>query len=1420
MTPSPSAGRPEPAGSDVFAADPEVARDLATVDWAATPLGPPEGWPQSLRTAVSILLSSRFSMWMAWGPELTFFCNDAYRRDTLGQKYPWALGRPAREVWAEIWHEIGPRIDTVLTTGSATWDQGLQLFLQRSGYPEETYHTFSYSPLRDDAGQVVGMLCVVTEETERVIGERRMATLRDLGSDPSVVRTEQQMLAFAARQLGRNPYDLPFTLTYLFDGDGEDGADGTGEGGPGGGARLAGASGIAPGHPLAPRSLPPGATTPWPAAGPGDGPGLVDLTRPPGPAEGAEPPPTGAWEEPPAGVLLLPLPRQGGAPYGFLVAALNRYRPLDEGYRSFLELVAGHVAAGIASARSYRSQQRRAEELAELDRAKTVFFSNVSHEFRTPLTLIMGPLEELRTRLADAGPPVREELEVAHRNGLRMGRLVNTLLDFSQIEAGRMKASFAPVDLSAATADLAGVFRSAVERAGLTLDVDCPPLGEPVRLDGSLWEKVVLNLLGNALKYTFEGTIRVAVRRDGDHAVVTFADTGVGIPAAELPRLFNRFHRIRNSRARSHEGSGIGLALVRELVSLHGGTITAESTEGRGTVFTVRLRFGDAHLPPGSLVADAPHTPVTADARPYVQEALDPPAAWSAPGGAAGEEGSAVLPGPAAPPAPFAPAAAPAPDTPFARGAAGARVLVADDNADMRGYLTRLLTGAGYRVRAVGDGAEALEAARAVQPDLIVGDVMMPRVDGLAMVAALRADSRTAAVPVLLLSARAGQEASIEGLEAGADDYLVKPFAAAELLARVRANVELARMRGRHARWRAALVDALQEAFFVCDETGTVLEVNAAYHEILGHGPDRLPGPHRPWEETGREAHDRWARAFRDALSGRPGRCTLPVDRADGQRIWISVSCNEARDPDTGRRVVVGTFRDITAEHYAVQRDGALAALALRFAQAAGPDEALAGALDELRLLWRAGQVLAVVFGDRSEPCLAAVGDGAADRWGRLPEEDRAELTRLRDRPALTPLADGGRAHVVLEHPEGPLVLRVDLGGRRPFTPEDQVLLSLLAGRLAQGLTRAHQADQHRRTALALQRAILGPARLPQGFAVRYEPAVPPLEVGGDWYDTVPLAGGRIGIVVGDCVGRGLDAATVMGQLRSACRALLLQEAGPARTLAALDHFAAGVPGALCTTLFCGVLDPGTGRLVYAGAGHPPGILAGPDGEVTLLDRARGLPLAVRPGAERPEAECVVPPRSTLLLYTDGLVERRRRPLSEGIALAGEALQEGRNLGADELAARVMDRLAPEGGYDDDVALLLYRHPGPLELTFPAESSQLAVTRGTLRGWLQRCDLPPGLAQRVLVAAGEACANAVEHGHRDHPGGPVRLSAAAGADEIRLIVEDSGRWKPPRPDDSHHRGRGIALMNAMMQEVAVTPGETGTTVRMLTRIER
>ncbi|WP_053674806.1 SpoIIE family protein phosphatase [Streptomyces sp. WM4235] len=1379
-----------PAGTDVFAADEVVGRDLALVDWAATtPLGNPEGWPQSLKTTVSILLSSKFSMWMAWGPELTFFCNAAYRRDTLGRKYPWALGRPASEVWAEIWDAIGPRIDTVLTTGEATWDQALLLFVERSGYPEESYHTFSYSPLRDDAGHVVGMLCVVSEETDRVIGERRMATLRDLGSDPSVVRTEQEMLDFARLQLSRNPYDLPFTLTYLFQEDG--------------GAALAAATGIRDDHPAAVDHLPPGSETVWPTAAAARGESaLVPLV-----GTVFADLPTGERPEVPLQAMVVPLRQQGGAPYGFMVVGLNRYRDLDDGYRGFVELVAGHVATGVASARSYQAQQRRAEELAELDRAKTAFFSNISHEFRTPLTLIMGPVEELRERLTDADAGVREELEVVHRNGLRLGKLVNTLLDFSRIEAGRMQAGYEPVDLAAVTGELASVFRSAVDRAGLDFRVDCPPLPEPVFIDRSMWEKVVLNLLSNALKFTFDGSIGIAVGTEDGAAVVTVVDTGIGVAAQEMPRLFERFHRIENARARSNEGSGIGLALVKELVGLHGGEIGATSTEGHGTRFTIRLPFGTAHLPADAVLAEAGTGAAPLATDPFVQEALR----W--------------LPGERT-------AATPAAVTDIEEGIVGpthgpthgpalpVHVLVADDNADMREYLSRLLLGAGYQVSTVNDGRQALGAVRAKAFDLVVSDVMMPHLDGLALVAALRADPRTASVPVLLLSARAGQEASIEGLRAGADDYLVKPFAAADLLARVRANIELARLRNHHARWRTALVDSLQEAFFVCDEDGAVIEINAAFTDILGYGPEGLPyRPTHPWwpdASTDSEAHRQVGEAFALLLGSTKGSYTIPITHRDGHRLWATATFNQVDDPDTGRRVTVGTFRDVTAEHYAIQRESALAALGTCLSRATSVPEALAGALDELKKLWRARSVLAAVFDHGDEPTLTSTD--APPAWSELPAGRRGALEGLRRGPILTPVADPTGAGILLEFPEGPLVLWMDLGENRPFTGEDQLLLSLLAGHLAQGLNRAHQFDQQRETAIALQRAILGPSRLPAGFAVRYEPATQPLEVGGDWYDTVTLPDGRIGIVVGDCVGRGLEAASVMGQLRSACRALLLQDASPAQTLMALDQFAAGVPGAVCTTVFCGVLNSETGQLTYSSAGHPPGILVGPDGATRLLEDGRSLPLAVRPGNQRPEGSCTIPARSTLLLYTDGLVERRRRPLSAGIDQASEALQDGRDTSVDDLATHVMSRLAPVDGYDDDVALLLYRHPAPLEMSFPAESSRLAPVRKTLRGWLAQCDLPPTTVQNVLVAAGEACANAIEHGHRDAPGDAIHLRAEAYVDNLHLTIADTGRWKAPQPELNTHRGRGMGLMRAVMQQVTITPGPSGTTVDMHTRI--
>src|SRR5688572_23234301 len=315
-----------------------MSERIAGHDWASTPLGPAEGWPQSLRTAVRIVLGSRFAMWMAWGPELTFFYNDAYARDTLASKHPWALGRRADAVWAEIWDDIGPRIDRVLASGTATWDEGLRLFLQRSGYREETYHTFSYSPLRDEHGATAGMLCVVVEETDRVLGERRLATLRELAEATGAASSERELFAAIDHSLADNPYDLPFAFAYT-------------------------ASDGAPLVPVTADALQ------WPAAPQQDAPVVVDLA-------GREDVPSGAWDEPPRQALAIALADSSRPePAGLFVAGLNPYRELDQEYRGFVELVAGQIASSLASVRAREAERERAEALAELDRAKTDFFS-------------------------------------------------------------------------------------------------------------------------------------------------------------------------------------------------------------------------------------------------------------------------------------------------------------------------------------------------------------------------------------------------------------------------------------------------------------------------------------------------------------------------------------------------------------------------------------------------------------------------------------------------------------------------------------------------------------------------------------------------------------------------------------------------------------------------------------------------------------------------------------------------------------------------------------------------------------------------------------------------------------------------------------------------------------------------------------
>lgn len=535
-----------------------------------------------------------------------------------------------------------------------------------------------------------------------------------------------------------------------------------------------------------------------------------------------------------------------------LVSTVTTPRHWNESERVLLEQVSERTWAAIERARaeaalreaelqrvreqSAREEERqRAESLTELDRAKTTFFSNVSHEFRTPLTLSLAPLQDaLSDRTHPLDPVQRERLELVHRNSLRLLKLVNTLLDFSRIEAGRRSAVYEPTDLATYTAELSSVFRSAIERAGLQLIVDCPLLPEPVYVDREMWEKIVLNLLSNALKFTFEGEIRVSLHSTGrNQAVLEIQDTGTGIAPEHLPHLFERFYQVRGTQARTQEGSGIGLALVYELVKLQGGTIEVSSSLGKGSCFTIALPFGTTHLPnerlasvQENLLGDRVQPPLTlastamgadvyvGEAEQWLSPRLDPPP----PPLNRGENSIKV---------------------PLAKGDLGESpplVLVVDDNADMREYLTRILS-EHFQVEAVADGATALAVVQERVPDLILSDVMMPELDGFELLASLRSRQRCGAVanpdtreiPIILLSARAGVEAIVEGLAAGADDYLIKPFSAQELVSRVNTHLQIAQLRS----------EALQEARSAIrnkDEFISVVshELNTPLVSILG----------------------------------------------------------------------------------------------------------------------------------------------------------------------------------------------------------------------------------------------------------------------------------------------------------------------------------------------------------------------------------------------------------------------------------------------------------------------------------------------------------------------------------------------------------------------------------------------------------
>ncbi|MTI22918.1 response regulator [Fulvivirga sp. RKSG066] len=777
----------ETQGKDFLHGGGEMGKYIRQKDWSNSPLGPPENWPQSLRTTVSLCLGSNFPISIAWGKNRTQIYNDGYW-PICGAKHPESMGQDFKECWFSAWPVIGEAFESA-SNGKTAFLKNQRMFLDRYGYLEETFFTFSFSPIRDESGEVVGLFHPVTEMTQQSLGERRLSILREIGDLAGDIKSVADAYEQIEKTLSKNELDLPFTVIYKVNQKEEK-------------ISHFSSSGIEEGQDAFPQEvsfkeqnidriselLKTGSVTEQ-----GDLAEMLPNLK------------AGPYPENPDSMFVLPIQMSGHTlPFAVIVVGVSARRALDDQYRTFYHMLREAIGNVLTSAWAYEEERKRVEELAALDKAKTLFFSNVSHEFRTPLTLMLGPLEDLKGLSLESD--ISTEVDVIFRNANRLKKLVNTLLDFSRIESGRIQASYSPTDISTFTSELASNFRSAMEKVDLELKIDAPDIDGDVYVDRDMWEKIVLNIMSNAFKFTFEGYIAVSVKDKDDHVQIDFEDTGEGIPEKDLPSIFDRFKRVEGAKSRSFEGSGIGLSLVRELIKLHKGEVSVQSKEGKGTTFTITLLKGKEHLPQDHIQqeVDLSSTNIGADA--FVNEAEQ----WI--------------------------------DTPNAiverladqkNNPRQHTVLVVDDNQDMRSYIMRLLENT-YNVLLASNGAHALEVLDNVIPDLIVTDIMMPEMDGFEFMRKLKEDNQYAAIPVIMLSARAGEEAIIEGREAGADDYLIKPFAAKELLSVLHSHLLRRNIRESNELYFRAITDNTPVMTFMTNHQGDCTYLNKQWRDYTG----------------------------------------------------------------------------------------------------------------------------------------------------------------------------------------------------------------------------------------------------------------------------------------------------------------------------------------------------------------------------------------------------------------------------------------------------------------------------------------------------------------------------------------------------------------------------------------------------------
>ncbi|WP_292981130.1 SpoIIE family protein phosphatase [Mycobacterium sp.] len=1259
----------------------EMGRRFAEFDWTAHPLGSPQSWPTELRSVVAMVLTSSFPIVLWLGTEELFLVyNDAYI-PILSDRHPAALGQRGQYAWWDVWEPVRPMLEGVIATGEATWSHDLMLPILTAGRRRQRYFTFTYSPLVGEDGTTIGIICPSFETTERVLSERRLQLLNAVASAVMDTNTIDDAVQAAVAVCQERPADVPMLAAYVGD-------PATGD------VTLRAATPAV--LPLLPPTL--GALTKSAA---------VPRTR--SEAQVIDDVATmidglheALGDDCPDHALLLPLGE--GSAGGALLIGTNPLVQLDDQYVGFCQLLADQLSSAMASAMSYEQQRRRADALAELDRAKTAFLTNVSHEFRTPLTLLLGPLDDALSDSTDS--TIESQLGIVRRNAERLRRLVDSLLDFSRIEAGRATVNLLCTDVGVLTSHIASSFAELCQRAGLELVLDCRAAVS--HIDPAMWETILLNLLSNAVKYTMAGSITVTVRSDASFCHIVIRDTGIGIAEADLKRLGERFFRAEDTHGRSVEGTGIGLSLVRGLVELQQGTVEFDSELGRGTAVTIRLPRAVGGEP-------IDHAPAALLDNPYVVEAGQ----WvtSRPGSSG--------------------AAAPAPD-------GRELILIADDNADMRAYLEQVLSPR-WRTVLVADGQEAIEATRRLRPDIVVTDAMMPRLDGFELVAAIRADPVLAATPVLMLSARAGAEAVSEGFAGGADDYLPKPFTSRDLRDRITARLaaaarERTRARSSDAKAQLALDFAqLDAALQAADSPAAIVEAlqGAAFGRgtapIICLGLLDADGNNLRFEYgvlVPAEIRDRYHVASMDTP-------IVPVDVVkSGQPMIITDTMN------LGSR-----YRHVVSE--TIDSVRSCISQPLR-----GSDGRIIGSLG---MLWP------------------------------TPQE---------------------------------------------FEPAELAWAAQVARITQSTVDRIRSVQQEHRIAVDFQDHLLDldHASTAAVVAAVYQPGGEAMRVGGDWYLVMPQdKPNQIAISVGDVVGHGLPAAIAMSRLRAGVAASALTDPDPGAVLATLDRYAATVPGGRCATVSYAMIDDGsdpdtgdgTARVSYSCAGHPYPLLVTPDQPPVFLTDGRRPPIAAwESPLKRNTADHELPPGSVLLLYTDGLIERPGEGLDHGFTRLQGAAAYRADLPVGDLCDELLDRMAPPGGYTDDVVLLALRPCHSSARSFAtvvsASLDNIADARHRLRNWLSGVNVDPRRESDILLATGEAVTNAIEHGSGGDSSMTVSIEAFVRGQTVTATVSDAGQWSgdSSASQRSLERGRGLTMINGLADDVRTVRTAAGTRITL------